>query len=120
MLITILEPNFKHLDERGTLVQLVREGYKQFNVVESKAMSVRGGHYHKENNEVFYVISGGFEFTAVKGEVKEIYTFKAGDMFLVPPFVVHGFDYTQDTLLVGMYDKGVEHTDGTKDIYTAE
>lgn len=117
MLITILEPNFKYSDERGTLLQLVREGYKQFNVVESKAGAVRGGHYHNENSEVFYVISGEFEFTVEKGDVKETYTFKTGDMFLVPPFVIHGFDYTQDTILVCMYDKGVENADGTKDIY---
>ena len=120
MLIQIIKPNFSYSDERGTLIQLVREGYKQFNVIESKAEVVRGGHYHKENIEVFYVISGSFSFTAKKDSIFENYTFVQGDMFLVPPFVIHEFNYTQDTLLVGMYDKGVEHTDGTKDIYTSE
>ena len=118
MLIEIIKPNFIYSDERGTLVQLVNEGYKQYNIIESKTNSMRGGHYHKENNELFYVINGMFEFTAEKNGIKEIYIFQTGDMFLVPLMVTHGFDFTQDTLLVGMYDKGVEQLDGTKDIYT--
>lgn len=117
MLITILEPNFTFADQRGSLTQLVREGYKQVNVVESKSGAFRGGHYHKKNNEVFFVVSGEFKFTAENDSAKEEYIFKTGDMFLVPPYVVHGFDYTSDTLLVSLYDVGVENADGTKDIY---
>jgi len=55
---------FTFNDDRGTLVQLVHEGYKQMNVVTSKKGVFRGGHYHKMNREVFYIISGHFKFTA--------------------------------------------------------
>lgn len=120
MLIQILEPNFKHADERGTLVQLVREGYRQINVVESKAGTFRGGHYHKENIEVFFVISGEFIFTAEKDGEIETFKFSAGDMFLVPKAVTHSFEYTLDTVLIAMYDMGVENLDGTKDIFTKQ
>jgi hypothetical protein len=37
MLIQLLTPNFSHHDERGTLTQLVREGYAQINVIASVA-----------------------------------------------------------------------------------
>ena len=39
-------------------------------------------------------------------------------MFLVPPYVMHSFKYKEDSLLVAMYDLGVEYEDGTKDIHT--
>lgn len=35
-LLKNIKPNFCFEDERGSLVQLVREGYKQFNVIFSK------------------------------------------------------------------------------------
>ena len=43
-MIKILKPDFVFEDERGSLVQLVREGYKQINVVVSKAGYERGRH----------------------------------------------------------------------------
>lgn len=118
MLIKIIEPDFKFKDERGDLVQLTRTGFKQFNYIFSKKDVIRGNHYHKKNNEAFYVISGKFTLNVKKDDIEETYTFKTGDMFLVPPFVIHSFIYLEDTLLNSMYDLGVENEDGTKDIYS--
>lgn len=117
-MIELLKPNFEYEDERGKLIQLVREGFSQFNIIFSKAGTFRGDHYHKENKEVFYVVLGEFDITAEKDEETETFTFSQGDMFLIPPFVKHSFYYHTDTLLAGMYDIGVENPDGTKDIYT--
>ena len=61
MLIEFLKADFCFDDERGNLVQLVREGWKQVNVIRSEAGVERGGHYHAQNSEAFYVISGSFE-----------------------------------------------------------
>ncbi|MDR1580532.1 MAG: cupin domain-containing protein [Synergistaceae bacterium] len=118
MLIQLLEPNFNHHDERGSLTQLVREGYTQINVVASVAGAERGRHYHKKNAEAFFVIAGKFSLTVSKGDIKESYDFCAGDMFCVPPHVSHSFYFREYTLLVGMYSQGVENVDGTKDIHT--
>ena len=118
MLINILKPDFQFDDQRGSLVQLVHKGYSQVNAVTTKAGVFRGGHYHKINHEIFYVISGEFRFTAEKDGLKEEYIFKSGDMFEVLPYVFHSFDYTKDTVLVAMYDKGVEMEDGRMDSYT--
>lgn len=118
MLIQILEPDFCFEDARGRLVQLVHEGYKQYNVIFSKKDVERGNHYHKQNEEVFFVISGKFQLKTSDGEEEEVYEFKTGDMFLVPPHVMHSFFYEEDTWIASMYSKGVENRDGTKDIYT--
>lgn len=118
MLIEMTAPNFSYRDDRGELTQLVREGYKQFNIIYSKKNVARGNHYHKNNSEAFYVIMGRVRLVVNNGELEEEYEFQQGDMFLIPPNIVHSFYYTEDTWLAGMYNNGVENIDGTKDIYT--
>lgn len=117
-MIEYLKPDFEFQDERGSLTQLVHDGFKQFNIIFSQKGVLRGDHYHKENREAFFVISGSFELTVKNRYKQETYMFKAGDMFLVPPYVLHSFSYLEDTLIASMYDLGVEHLDGTKDIYS--
>lgn len=116
-MIQILRPNFEFEDQRGKLIQLVREGFSQFNIIFSKAGTFRGNHFHKINKEAFYVIFGRFEITAEKDGESETLTFSQGDMFLIPSLVNHSFLYHTDTLLASMYDIGVEKPDGTKDIF---
>lgn len=115
-MIKIIKPDFIFEDERGTLVQLVHEGYKQINVVTSKAGFERGNHYHKLNREGFYVIEGSFTLEVRAGGISESHEFKKGDMFIIEPNVIHRFVYHEDSTLIGFYDKGVELPDGTKDI----
>lgn len=115
-MIEILKPDFEFADERGKLTQLVHDGYRQINVVHSKAGTFRGGHCHKHNREAFYIIEGSFELTVRKNGVEKKHTFSAGDMFAIEAEVYHNFHYLTDTVLVGMYDNGVELENGTKDI----
>lgn len=117
MLIQIIHPDFEFKDERGTLVQLVREGFQQFNIIYSKKGVLRRNHYHKENKEAFYIISGQLELQVEWNGTKENYQFKTGDMFLIPPFVVHSFYYIENTYLASMYNIGVEKEDNRKDIF---
>ncbi len=118
MLIEYMKTDFQFQNENGLLVQLVHDGWKQVNVITSKAGKARGGHYHKYNEECFYVVNGRFELTVWKDDVKERYTMKEGDMFKISPYVYHTFEYTEETLLVSMYSRGVELDEQTKDIWT--
>lgn len=122
MLISIMKPDFEFTDERGTLIQLVREGYKQINVIKSAADSIRGGHYHRNNTEAFYIISGELELVVFREEKaeKEYHLFKTGDMFKIPSGITHSFCFIKETTLVSMYSNGVEMPDGEKDIIVAE
>jgi len=119
MLIEMLQPDFIHGDERGNLAQLCHEGYTQVNVLRSSGGSFRGGHYHKKCSEAFFVAKGSLDLLVSKDGLEEKYTFRESDMFLIPPFVVHSLSFTNDTVLVAMYDTGVELPDGTKDIFQA-
>lgn len=118
MLIEFVKPDFVFENEAGCLRQLVHDGWKQINVVSSVKDSVRGGHYHKYNKECFYIVEGSFKLTLWKDEEREEYEIHAGDMFVIPEYVFHTFEYHEDTLLIGMYDNGVELDDGSKDIWS--
>lgn len=117
-MLKILTPDFVFGDERGTLVQLLHDRCSQVNIVTSVAGAFRGGHYHKINTEIFYVISGEMNVTVSRDGKEESYAFTQGDMFEIEPYVIHSFDYTKDSMLAVMYDKGVVLEDGSKDIYT--
>ena len=110
--------DFQHVDERGSLSQLVHEGFKQINVLESKKGVERGSHFHKESVEAFYVISGSVKVTLWNKNKKEEVVFNKGDFFEIHPFVLHNMLFLSDCLMVQMYDEPVEKEDGTKDIYT--
>lgn len=122
-LINILKPDFIFEDERGKLVQLVREGYAQFNIITSAKGVTRGGHYHLKNHEAFYVVQGKISLEVLNTknpQKREIYIFEGGDMFEIPPLILHSFVFEESTILAGLYDKGVELADGTKDIFNAD
>lgn len=108
----ILKPDFCYKDDRGSLVQLVHDGWRQINVVFSKEGTVRGGHYHRKNREAFYIMNGSCELTLRIKDRQQVKTFKAGDFFAIEPGTVHTFSYLEDTLSLGLYDLGVEEAGG--------
>ncbi len=115
-MLKVLPLDFQFTDGRGTLRQLVHDGYRQVNVITSKQGTVRGNHYHKLNGEAFFIVSGFLEVT-VNGESR---AFRQGDFFGIEAFDIHSFYFLEDTILVSMYTQGVELPDGTKDIYTEQ
>lgn len=76
-----LNVDFHFSDERGKLVQLIHDGYRQVNILESKRGVVRGGHYHKIAREAFFVLKGSVEVSFQSGEKKEKELFYEGDFF---------------------------------------
>ncbi len=118
MLFKSLKADFEFVDQRGSLTQLVHDGYKQINYITSKKDTERGGHLHNLNDEAFFVISGSFEFLAETENEKQLAVFKAGDFFKVFKGVKHSFKYLEDSSLISLYTQGVELENGQKDIAT--
>lgn len=116
-MIEILKPDFCFEDNRGKLLQLIHNDCKQVNYVESSAGVTRGGHYHKRNKEIFYVIEGEFDVTVTYSGESETKTFRDGDFFAIDKGLFHSFYYKKDTKLIVAYSIGVELENGEKDIY---
>lgn len=115
-----LSADFRCRDSRGELVQLVHKGYEQVNVLRSVGGTFRGGHFHKQCREAFYVASGSVEVTLRDGRRSSEHRFAAGDFFEIEPWTVHSMRFPEDCILVALYDRTVEFADGTKDIYPEE
>ncbi len=114
-MIEYLKTDFDFSDNRGTLTQLCHDGWKQVNYLFTKAGVFRGNHYHKLNNEAFYIIDGEFVLTAELNGEKETYLIKTGDFFVIKSGVLHSIDFKKDTSMIALYDIGVEK-EGKKDI----
>lgn len=115
--IKFIKPDFIHKDSRGSLTQLVSGNkWSQVNYIESSPGAIRGNHYHKINRELFYVAKGRFFLVLEAENTKLTYDMVAEDLFIIEPLVRHSFEYVEETILITMYDKGVELEDGKKDI----
>lgn len=119
-IIERLEVDFNFKDERGSLTQLVHNGFSQINVLISKKGVTRGGHFHKRAIECFYVVSGSVIVDAKKENDEEQAHFTQGQFFKITQNVIHSMHFPEDCVLVAMYDICVENEDGSKDIYPAE
>ena len=115
--ISFPKPDFIHSDDRGSLKQLVNSGWNQINVITSLADSFRGNHYHKNNREMFYIISGKFKLILEKNGQIFSFLIEADDFFIIEPYVIHSFEYIEDTTLIAAYDNGVVEGN-SMDIYT--
>lgn len=118
-LLEKLDVDFDFHDSRGSLTQLVHEGYEQINVLYTRSGVERGGHFHKESNECFYVVKGIVQVTARLENKEETVSFGEQDFFRVRSYIIHSMFFPEDCILVAMYDKCVELADGSKDIYPA-
>lgn len=117
-LIEFLKPDFIFENDAGSLNNQFMTDGSRLILFSSVGGSVRGGHYHKYNEEAFYIITGAFKLIVWLEDQKEEYEIKAGDFFMINKNVFHTFEYTEDTWLISMYSSGVELDESTKDIWT--
>ncbi len=118
MLMQIVKPDFEFFDERGKIIQLIHKGFSQVNVITSHPGASRGRHYHKQNCEVFYFSYGKCRVIAeTKDGEQEERIFSAGDMFMIDPYIMHSFEYLEETMVISMYSRGVELDNGEMDSY---
>lgn len=90
----IFEPYKKIEDRRGSFLGIVNSGnWEEVNFVETMAGQVRGGHFHKEIRELFFIIEGEIDITiaGLTGGESHNYTVGPGSIFVIEPFEVHTF-----------------------------
>ena len=119
-MINRLDTDFSFSDERGDICQVLSITNSQVNFLFTKKGAKRGCHYHKNNREYFYIISGKVTITGYDADThdnKQVLAFEKGQLFCVEPYTVHDFCFMEDTEMIVVYDKGVEEENG-KDIYS--
>ena len=87
-------------EERGTIQMLIDFPIGSALVITSKKGSVRGNHYHKEDDHYSYLASGkiGYYYRAAGSqEEPSIEIIEPGQMFYSPPMVEHTMKFLEDS-----------------------
>mgnify|MGYP001242511157 CR=1 FL=1 len=111
-----LKTNFEFADERGEFIEVWRgDQWKEMNFFTASKGVVRGGHYHKETSELFFVTSGLCKVEIINLETEQNEKFSAGykDIFLVEPYEVHFITAIEDLKVVTLLSRPFnrEHPD---------
>jgi quercetin dioxygenase-like cupin family protein len=90
----IIKPYKNFKDTRGEFFGIVNNGlWEELNYIETEAGQTRGGHYHKETQELFFILEGTIEIqlTSLDGLTKHVFTVQKGQIFIVEPLEIHSF-----------------------------
>lgn len=99
-----------HQDERGELLGLTRDSWEETNLVETVSGAVRGGHYHIETRELFYILDGvvRIRLEDVRSGQSEELIVKQGALFVIEPFIRHTFTCLERTRWINMLSRRLQ------------
>ena len=113
-----IEPAFE--DDRGMIANILEEPVSHIAIITSKKGSVRANHYHPEQMQYCYLVSGKYESYSkdLKGNdaKMEKIIVEAGTLVITSPMIAHAMKFTEDSVLLnittGQRDSGnfAEHT----------
>jgi len=99
-----ITPEFS--DERGAISNILEEPVNHIAVITTKAGSVRGNHYHPEQIQYVYLVSGKYESISkdLKNEKTETETVvvEAGSLVITPPMIAHAMRFTEDSVMLNI------------------
>lgn len=117
-----IKPAFS--DERGIISNILEEPINHVAIITSKAGSVRGNHYHPDQIQYVYLISGRYEDLSkdIKNENAKIESriIKPGCLVITPPMIAHAMKFLEDSIMLNLTtdnrdsDKYSEHTKSFK------
>ena len=102
----------RHDDERRILTEWIKDfPIRSCKVVEAKKDCIVGNHYHKNKDEIFYLLKGSGE-VELDG-LSEI--LQIGDIIYIPANQKHAFELTKGSILLGAATKPYDPNDEYKD-----
>ena len=93
------------VDFRGAITNIFEGALGHVALITSKKGSVRGNHYHKQDHQYIYLVSGAFESHSCNvrnPEKKRILKVKAGDIVDTPPLTAHAQKFTEDSVFLAL------------------
>ena len=113
-----IKPAFE--DDRGLITNILEEPISHVAIITSKKNSIRGNHYHPDQIQYVYLISGEYESISKnlndKNAKTESKIIKPGDLVITPPMIAHSMRFLKDSVLLNLTtgqrnsDKFTEHT----------
>ena len=99
-----ISPAFQ--DERGAISNILEELISHVAIITSKKGSIRANHYHPDQVQYVYLVSGRYESVSKdlrrKDAPLEKVTVEAGNLVITPPMVAHAMRFTEDSVLLNL------------------
>lgn len=100
----------KHIDSavidiRGSITNLFEGRIEHIALITSRKGSVRANHYHKEDHQYIYLVSGAYESHCCEvrhPEKRQVLKVKPGDLVYTPPLIAHAQKFTEDSVFLAL------------------
>ncbi|MBI2523118.1 dTDP-4-dehydrorhamnose 3,5-epimerase family protein [Candidatus Woesearchaeota archaeon] len=103
-IIKKIEPAFE--DERGAISNILEEPITHVAIITSKKGAIRANHYHPDQSQYVYLISGSYE--SVSKDLKNKNTkierqiIKPGHLVITPPMIAHAWNVLEDSVMLNL------------------
>ncbi|MBF0266849.1 MAG: sugar nucleotide-binding protein [Gammaproteobacteria bacterium] len=111
LLKRLIYPYFSYYDQRGGMLGITQnQSWEEINYVEAVQWAIRGGHYHKETLEGFFIIEGRIRVETQKLNSKRYNQFfvEKGDIFFIEPNTIHTFYVLENSKWINFLDKSMK------------
>jgi dTDP-4-dehydrorhamnose 3,5-epimerase-like enzyme len=98
-----IDPAFR--DNRGDIINVFEGKIEHIALITSKKGTVRANHYHKEDYQYIYLVSGAYESHCVDvrdPKKRQVLQAKPGDLVETPPFIAHAQKFTMDSVFLAL------------------
>ena len=106
MLETVTKPEIAFSDNRGNITNILDESITHVAIITSAPRSVRGNHYHPEDIQYCYLISGKFESYAKDmndlNSTIEKQIVGPGNLIMTPPMVAHAQVFLETSVFLAL------------------
>ena len=111
-MIKIINSYFESSDDRGSMFGIINQfKWEEINYFFSKKNSTRGGHYHKDTKELFFIQEGKIEISLQKinnnkrvGKIVKKNVIK-NDIFIIEENMYHEFFIQEDSKWINALTK---------------
>lgn len=99
-----IKPEFE--DERGFIANILEEHINHVALITSKKGSIRGNHYHPDQVQYVYLVSGKYESMSKnlkdKNAKVETKIIESGSLVITPPMTAHAMRFLEDSILLNL------------------
>ena len=103
---TIIEIKPAFEDERGAISNILEEPITHVAVITSKKGAIRANHYHPDQTQYEYLLSGRYESYSKdlkKKDAKiEKMVIKPGNLVITPPMIAHAMKFLEDSAMLNL------------------
>ena len=92
-------------DARGLITNVFEGRVEHVALITSKKDTVRANHYHKEDHQYIYLVSGAYESHSVdvkNPNKRQVLKVRPGDLVDTPPLIAHAQKFTEDSVFLAL------------------